>query len=110
MNYRLFLFCLLTLTSCAHTSVTRLNLNLTAKPKNCQVSIYTEPSAIDTRYEEVCLIASSAAYTNDAIQNAKEEACKCGADAILIWNVAASGNVIWGKQGHAMLKAYRLKK
>ncbi len=105
---------LLALSSCASVGVTKLN-PAEPKEKNCALEIFSSESEIKKPFEVLCLLDSGTA-TNafadktvaGAIQLAKPEACKCGADAILILNGNTEGMSLtgWGR-GTALLKAIR---
>lgn len=64
------------------------------KPESCTLDIYTSESEVKRSFEVACLIHSRTGHAillrdavEDAIENAKADACKCGADAILIVSV-----------------------
>lgn len=100
------------LASCASVDVAKIK-TLPPKKENCSLDIYSEASAIKKPYEVACVLGSSTGTTlfadksiQHAIDIAKPEACKCGADAILVDNVSKTGMSLTGYgQGTASIKA-----
>lgn len=99
---------------CANIGVTKMK-EATPYDVGCKLDIYTSVNEIKRPYEIVCLInsrtGSTAFHTKTAaaaIEQVKPEACKCGADALLIENIDTEG-VSWGGwgKGKAILKAIR---
>ena len=100
------------LASCASVDVAKMK-TVPAKAENCILDIYSEASAIKKPYEVACILGSSTGTTlfadksvQHAIDIAKPEACKCGADAILVDSVSKTGMSLMGYgQGAASIKA-----
>lgn len=86
-----------------------------AKPANCQLDRFVNERDIERPYEVACTISSQTGTTlghdksaSAAIENARAEACGCGADAIVVESAEEEGITLftWG-QGKAQLKAVR---
>lgn len=99
------------LTSCANVGVTTIKA-APPKPENCSLDIYTDESEIKRPFEVLCLIDSSTSRSifatktgAAALEKAKPEACKCGADAIIITEIGKMDTI--DAQGKAVLKAIR---
>lgn len=102
----------LAVAACASVDVARMK-TVPSKAPNCAVDVYSEIAAIKRKYEVVCVLGSSTGtslFADKSIQHAidiaKPEACKCGADAILVENVSKTGMSLTGYgQGSASIKA-----
>jgi hypothetical protein len=99
------------LPSCANIGVTTIKAS-SPKPENCILDIYTDEREIKRPFEVLCLIDSTTARSvlatktgAAALEKAKPEACKCGADAILITEIGKMATM--DAQGKAVLKAIR---
>lgn len=86
-----------------------------AKPANCALDQYVSENDIKQPYEVACMISSKTGTTlghdksaSAAINNARGEACACGADGIVVESAEEEGITLftWG-QGKAQLKAVR---
>lgn len=106
--------CLIALSSCASVGVTKIK-PAEPKDKKCSIAVFTSESEVKRPFEVVCLLDSGTATNlfadktvSGAINLAKPEACRCGADAILLVNGDTEGVSMtgWGR-GKALLKAIR---
>lgn len=86
-----------------------------AKPASCQLDQFVSERDLERPYEIACMITSETGTTlghdktaSAAINNARADACACGADAIVIESSEEEGmtQFTWG-QGKAQLKAVR---
>lgn len=106
------IFILALLASCASVDVVKTK-TLPPKAENCTLEVFFEIAAIKKPYEVACILGSSTGTTlfadrsvEHAVELAKPEACKCGADAILIDSVSKTGMSLTGYgQGSASIKA-----
>lgn len=114
-NIFLSLFFLLCI-SCAAVGVTKVH-NYDSKPKNCSLDVYTSQAEIKRQYEVACLIDSRTGSTlfhsrtgSAAIEQARPEACGCGADAIVVESAGSKGvdYSSWG-EGTAVIKAIKYR-
>jgi hypothetical protein len=85
------------------------------KPEGCPIDVYASEKEITKPFTVACVLDSSTGSTlfDDrtgaaAINQTKAEACKCGADAIVITSVGQTGVSYggWG-QGMAVIKAIK---
>lgn len=105
------------LTNCASVGVQRLN-SAQSKAADCNLKIFLTESEIKEPYESVCLLdakTSTSMFSDHsmagAIDHMKPEACKCGADAMLIIGGRSEGMSFWTNgQGFATAKAIRFTK
>lgn len=104
----------LTLTGCSSVAVQPVSVG-NAKPANCVLDHYVSERDIERPYEVACMITSETGTTlghdktvSGAINNARADACACGADAIVVESSEEEGITLftWG-QGKAQLKAVR---
>lgn len=104
------------LTGCGSVGVQPVSMG-TSKPANCELEQYVSERDIERPYEVACMITSETGTTlghdktaSAAINNARSDACACGADAIVVESSAQEGITLftWGK-GKAQLKAVRYK-
>ena len=88
---------------------------VSSKPINCELDIYSSKNEIQHKFKTICLIDSRTGTTAfhsktaaAAVNQAKPYACKCGADAILIEMLDTEGVTMttWGK-GKAVLKGIK---
>lgn len=119
MTHRIFAFTVVALiaallTGCGSVGVQPVSMGI-AKPANCELKQYVSERDIERPYEVACMITSETGTTlghdktaSAAINNAREEACACGADAIVVESSEEEGVTLftWG-QGKAQLKAVR---
>jgi hypothetical protein len=100
--------------SCGSVGVTQVT---PAQPlrRDCVLDIYTSEAEVKRPYTVVCLLdaqTGTTAFTSKtiaaAIEKAKPEACKCGADAIIFvaGDTEGASLVGWGR-GRALVKAIR---
>ena len=87
---------LLVLLACAHGSYTTMVANPPPpRPTGCALDVFDNPAEVGRPFKRVCLISgeSGAAATLDEAMGAiRENACKCGAQAVLINQVQSQGN------------------
>lgn len=110
MKYLFFL--VLILPACASVSVQKM-AKASPKSSGCHLDVFTDKAEISGKYETACLITSTTAtniFANRtpeaALENAKEQACECGADAVLIDQYSAEGGGLFGaKSGAVSFKA-----
>ncbi|MCF2445908.1 hypothetical protein L0657_18245 [Dyadobacter sp. CY345] len=76
--------------SCASVKVQKLTTNH-PKPRNCEVEVFNNESEVKRKFEVVCVLDSKTGNSiwnkrtaEAAIENAKNKACECGADAIVV--------------------------
>lgn len=110
----LLVFLAMALTGCATVGVTRLGQ---AEPRNkkCSLDVFTNESEVKRQYQNVCLIDSKTGSTlgdnrtmAGAIDIIRPEACKCGADAIVLMGGRSEGMNFWSNgQGFATVKAIK---
>jgi hypothetical protein len=55
-----------------------------AKLPGCELDVYSDPKEIEKPYEVLCLIEAHAHSTSQALGKVEDDACKCGADAVLM--------------------------
>jgi hypothetical protein len=104
----------LTLLGCSSVGVHPISMG-SAKPTNCPLDQYVSEVDIEQPYEVACIITSKTGTTlmhdksaSAAIDNARADACACGADAIVVENAEEEGiNLMTWGQGKAQLKAVR---
>lgn len=105
---------LVVLAGCGSIGVQPVSMG-NAKPANCQLDQYVSERDIEQPYEVACMISSRTGTTlghdksaSAAINNARADACACGADAIVVEFAEEEGITLftWG-QGKAQLKAVR---
>ena len=102
--------------SCARVGVMRVKSE-PPKPSHCKLDVYTSEKEVTVPFEVLCLIdaqTSPNAFASKtvaaAVEKAKPEACKCGADAIIFVGGDTEGPNFWsGGRGRAMIKAIRYK-
>lgn len=78
------------LSSCASVKVEKLSIN-SPKSQNCDLDVFNNESEVKRKFEVVCSLDSKTGNSiwnkrtaEAAIENAKNKACECGADAIVI--------------------------
>ena len=106
-----FPIAILVLSACASVGVT-VSKSYPAKVKNCNLDIYFSESEVKRPYEVIAQIDSKTGSNLNktvakAIENAKPQACKCGADAIIVGQtntVTVSGG---GGYGSAIMKCIK---
>jgi hypothetical protein len=111
MKQILLVVCLLP--ACAGVGVTQLK-DVPSREPDCKLDVYTEAKEVTRPVEAVCLLdahTSARAFTDrtisGAIELAKPEACKCGADALILMSGRSEGANMTNGQGFATLKAVR---
>jgi hypothetical protein len=79
-----------------------------AKPDDCPVTIYSSEGEVKQPFETLCLLnarTSSGLFNNRSLEEAtrrlKEAACKCGADAVIVTDLAREtmSSWSWGRSG-----------
>lgn len=103
---------LMLMAACASVDIAKMK-TFPPKPESCEIDVYSEASAVKRKYEVACILGSSTGTTlfadksvQHAIDIAKPEACKCGADGILVDSVTKTGFGWNGYgQGTASIKA-----
>lgn len=107
---------LLCLCGCSSIGVTQL-VPAASRDDDCKLDIYSSEKDVPVPWEAVCMIDSRTGThafaektASGAINNAKSEACECGADALIIESMDTEGVtlVTWGK-GKAILRGIRYK-
>ncbi len=106
---------LASLFGCSTADLVRLRSDLTPKPQNCPLEIFAESSKVDRPSEDLCIIDARPGATrfsdqsmNGAIENAKQAACTCGADAIIISGYDAGKSSFFEEtQARVKVKAIR---
>ena len=91
----------LAVTGCASTGVVQTGQTRAAEEADCALNVYASRADIKRPYQSVCIISSESGRTlfndrSDAgrLQAAREQACACGADAIVIRDMSRSANQI----------------
>lgn len=114
MINRCWISCLVVVAGCASVGVTRMKVTQ-PKPEDCQLDVYSAESDVKRPFEVVCVLDSKTASSlfadktvAGAIENARPDACECGADAIVIASGGAEGANFgsWGT-GFALLRGIR---
>lgn len=103
------------LMGCATANVTKLSSNTyPPKPENCEIKVFTQPPT-DKKYEELGLVAGVSGQTwwqgkglDSMLPEMKAQACKLGADALVIKNVEAGG-VAWIQSTQGKASAVAIK-
>jgi uncharacterized OsmC-like protein len=106
----LALFC-----GCSSINVVPTGKRYPAKAKDCELEVFSQTSPPKKIFTEVCLIdarvtASSfnSSPGNKALDRAKNEACKCGADAIIVDGIGNDGDgVVSTRYGTAVIRAIK---
>jgi len=106
-------------TGCGSVGVVRMtNVKNTQNPSGCYLEIYGSENDINRQFEVVCIISSETGGTiferrdiDAAIDKLRPEACRCGADGILIIDARKEGPMSsfssgWGR-GKVSVKAIR---
>ena len=117
MGYRNTLLALLLvfLPACTTVGVTTVGKPELDHGEYCHLDVFTSEAEVGRPFRVVCLIDSRTGTTafHDrtaaaAIRHAKPEACKCGANAIIIAGVATDGVTAWTwGEGKAIIKAIK---
>ncbi|TKT93835.1 hypothetical protein [Dyadobacter frigoris] len=78
------------LSSCASVKVERLT-GSSPKSRNCNLEVFNNESEVKRKFQVVCSLDSKTGNSiwnkrtaEAAIENAKNKACECGADAIVV--------------------------
>ncbi|WP_404472068.1 hypothetical protein LG301_15590 [Vreelandella venusta] len=107
-------FLVFALAGCGSVGVQPVSMGQ-AKAANCALDEYVSEDDIEQPYEVACMISSKTGTTlghdksaSAAINNARGDACACGADGIVVESTEEEGMTLftWG-QGKAQLKAVR---
>ena len=104
----------LLLVACASAGVTRLRA-APPKPEGCNLDIYSSQDEVKREHEVLCVIDATSGRTlgddrtvRGAIKQAGPEACRCGADAMVIMNssTTTANAAGWG-EGTVVVRAIR---
>ncbi|MEO6684977.1 MAG: hypothetical protein ABIN24_03390 [Dyadobacter sp.] len=89
-NYIKLILLVFILSSCASVKVEKLSKN-SPKFQNCDLEVFNNEGEVKRKFEVICLLDSKTGNSiwnkrtaEAAIENAKNKACACGADAIVI--------------------------
>ncbi|MBE9466103.1 hypothetical protein ACFP1I_29895 [Dyadobacter subterraneus] len=89
-NFIKLVLLVLVLSSCASVKVEKVAANL-PKSRNCNLDVFSNENDVKQEFQVVCAIDSKTGNSiwnkrtaEAAIENAKNKACECGADAIII--------------------------
>ncbi|WP_159468600.1 hypothetical protein [Dyadobacter sp. 3J3] len=89
-NYTKLILLLFILSSCASVKVEKLSKN-SPKSQNCDLEVFNNESEVKRKFEVICSLDSKTGNSiwnkrtaEAAIENAKNKACECGADAIIV--------------------------
>jgi hypothetical protein len=77
---------LLLLSGCASRTAAVLK-QAPPKPKGCQIEVFEQETDVKRPYEKLCLMSETAkgsAALKKAVERIKEQACLCGADAVVL--------------------------
>lgn len=109
---------LLLLSACAVTKTER-SVAASPKPKSCPIQVFYNESEVPRPFEVLCTIESGTGLSlfhdrsvTGAIAGAKEEACLCGAEAIIVEKTRNAGISFLSQDGNrakATVKAIRYK-
>lgn len=107
----MFIISSLIIVACASVGVT-ISKSVAARPKGCNLDVYFSESEIKRPYDVIALIDSKTGSNLNktvakAIENAKPQACKCGADAILVGQTNTVTVAGGGGYGSAILKCIK---
>lgn len=100
--------------ACASTGVTRLRA-APPKPNNCNLDIYTSQNEVKREHEVLCMIDATSGRTlgddrtvRGALANARPEACRCGADAMVVMSssTTTANAAGWG-EGTVVVRGIR---
>ncbi len=68
------------------------NVTVPSKGSGCQIPILQKEGDLTKPSEKLCIITSDPAKTvEDTYDGLRKQACKCGADAVVITNIRAEG-------------------
>lgn len=109
------------LAGCASTGVVHVGAARSAKPANCALDVYASRADVTRPFDSVCVVSSESGSTllNDRsdegrLRAVSEQACACGADAIVIRDMSRSATQFGRGYSQARLAveaiAYRASK
>ena len=82
---------LLALAGCATTGVVRTGISETARPADCSLDIYASRADVPRPFASVCIVSTESGSTlfsdrsdEGRMRAIREQACACGADAVVI--------------------------
>lgn len=82
---------LLAIAGCASTGMVKTGVARAPKPADCQLEIFASREEVKRPYDAVCLVSSESGSTlfddrsdEGRLRAVSEQACACGADAIVI--------------------------
>ncbi len=112
-----FLLLTLFLSGCAYTQTTPMKADIDAKDDDCELDTFVEGESIPHPFDIACLIetkSGTSGFENKStahqIRRGEVQACRCGADALVVYGGGIEGNG-WnsGYRGAAYMKAIRYK-
>ena len=103
---------ILVLSGCASSSVQLLSAEqYPSKNSECPLDVFTSESKVTKKYKEIAIIthktkqdAFSDKGASSIIPELKEEACKLGADGLIVRSVQQG---TWGEPGHGEAIAFK---
>jgi len=85
------------------------------KPENCEIELFVSEQDIKRPLERVCIVSARTGTSvfedkspEAAVKHAKAEACKCGADALVLTDMERQG-VTWTGWGKSQVKATAIR-
>lgn len=85
------------------------------KPENCAIEVYAAEADVKRPFERLCVIdarTGSGLFEDKspeaALAHAKREACRCGADALILTGMKRQG-VTWTAWGKSEVKAFAIR-
>lgn len=88
---------LLALAGCATTGVVRTGSVAAAKPADCSLEIYASRADVPRPFTSVCIVSTESGSTlfsdrsdQGRMEAVREQACACGADAVVIRDMSRS--------------------
>jgi hypothetical protein len=109
------LVAIMCLMGCAAANVTKISENAyPPKPEDCEMKVLTQPPT-DQKYEELGIVSGVTGQAwwqgkdlDSMLPGMKAEACKLGADALVLKNVEAGG-VAWIQSTQGKASAVAIK-
>lgn len=85
------------------------------KPDNCTIELYAAEGDVKRPFTRVCIVSASTGSTllskkspEAAVARAKKEACRCGADALVLSDMQREG-ISWKGWGKSAVKATAIR-
>jgi hypothetical protein len=102
---------------CATSGSMRLGASAPPKPPGCPLDIYSSEAEVRRPFEMLCLLDAKTGThlladrsIEAAVVQVRAEACKCGADAIVVTGVEKEGVTLWSwGHGRASAKGIRYR-